>query len=429
MKSYTMKWIPFFVLFFLVNKCFSNQIEYLANTNAIERAEFKLNELTLNQLAIAMPFAKELILNPEQKKALTEKAIIKVELVYTKYRTSPLFDQKKLNIDRLKELQKLLPVVFENPLWDFELISQTKGRSREDCKKMFHGFVFTFRPNSTKKTLQLEAEYIQRLVSQSIKNDSLKNSSNKLELIADIKTRWDNRVGYVHDTIWKEEEEVPVPDFFYDQSLYQDSTVLNSFSRNKKWNNFIVVTDVTGSMSPYIAQVFMWLREQTKETSAQGFVFFNDGDNKPSNRKKPLETEGVYVVNNNSTEEVMLMAAKCMKKGSGGGENLENDIEAILLGQNQYKEIDEVVLVADNRESMRDYKFIEKIKKPVRIILCGSDKRVNIQYLDLARQTKGSVHTKVNDILNLDSIENGAHFFIGEFEYLFENNQFHYMYN
>jgi hypothetical protein len=424
-----MKWILFFVLFFLVNKCFSNQIEYLANTNAIERAEFKLNELTLNQLAIAMPFAKELILNPEQKKALTEKAIIKVELVYTKYRTSPLFDQKKLNIDRLKELQKLLPVVFENPLWDFELISQTKGRSREDCKKMFHGFVFTFRPNSTKETLQLEAEYIQRLVSQSIKNDSLKNSSNKLELIADIKTRWDNRVGYVHDTIWKEEEEVPVPDFFYDQSLYQDSTVLNSFSRNKKWNNFIVVTDVTGSMSPYIAQVFMWLREQTKETSAQGFVFFNDGDNKPSNRKKPLETEGVYAVNNNSTEEVMLMAAKCMKKGSGGGENLENDIEAILLGQNQYKEIDEVVLVADNRESMRDYKFIEKIKKPVRIILCGSDKRVNIQYLDLARQTKGSVHTKVNDILNLDSIENGAHFFIGEFEYLFENNQFHYLYN
>ncbi|TXB64783.1 hypothetical protein FRY74_10050 [Vicingus serpentipes] len=429
MKSYTMKWIPFFVLFFLVNKCFSNQIEYLANTNAIERVEFKLNELTLNQLAIAMPFAKELILNPEQKKALTEKAIIKVELVYTKHRTSPLFDQKKLNIDRLKELQKLLPVVFENPLWDFELISQTKGRSREDCKKMFHGFVFTFRPNSTKETLQLEAEYIQRLVLQSIKNDSLKNSSNKLELIADIKTRWDNRVGYVHDTIWKEEEEVPVPHFFYDQSLYQDSTVLNSFSRNKKWNNFIVVTDVTGSMSPYIAQVFMWLREQTKETSAQGFVFFNDGDNKPSNRKKPLETEGVYVVNNNSTEEVMLMAAKCMKKGSGGGENLENDIEAILLGQNQYKEIDEVVLVADNRESMRDYKFIEKIKKPVRIILCGSDKRVNIQYLDLARQTKGSVHTKVNDILNLDSIENGAHFFIGEFEYLFENNQFHYLYN
>ena len=38
---------------------------------------------------------------------------------------------------------------------------------------MFHGFIFTFRPNSTKETLQLEAEYIQSLVSQSIKNDSL----------------------------------------------------------------------------------------------------------------------------------------------------------------------------------------------------------------------------------------------------------------
>ncbi|MCB9360392.1 MAG: hypothetical protein H6587_07405 [Flavobacteriales bacterium] len=423
-----MKLISFFVFLFLSNYCFSNQVEYLANTRIIEKNEVNIHKLFPNQLAIAMPFANQLILNPEQKKALEEKAVIKIELVYTKYRTSSLFNQKELNIKRLKELQKLLPQLFENPLWDFNLISQTNGNSREECNKMFHGFIFTFRPNSTPETLEQEANYLDRLVSQTIKNDSLKKSSNKLELIADIKTRWDDRIGYVHDTIWKEEEEVPVPDFFYDQSLYQDSTVLNSFSRNKNWKNFIVVTDVTGSMSPYIAQVFMWLKEQTEKANVQGFVFFNDGDNKPSNRKKPLETEGVYVVNNSSTEEVMAMAAKCMRKGSGGGESLENDIEAILLGIEEYSKIDEIILVADNRESMRDYKFIEKVKKPVHVILCGSDTRVNIQYLDLARHTKGTVHTKENDIIALDGFSNGQRFMIDDFEYLYENKQFHYLY-
>lgn len=428
MKSYPMKLISFFVFLFLSNYCFSNQVEYLANTTIAEKNEVDLKKLTANQLAISMPFAKELILNPEQKKALEEKAIIKIELVYTKYRTAITFNQIELNKKRLTELNKLIPSVFENPLWDFNLISQTNGNSREECNEMFHGFIFTFRPNSTQETLELEANYLDRLVSQTIKNDSLKKSSNKLELIADIKTRWDDRIGYVHDTIWKEEEEVPVPDFFYDQSLYQDSTVLNSFSRNKNWKNFIVVTDVTGSMSPYIAQVFMWLREQTERENVQGFVFFNDGDNKPSNRKKPLETEGVYIVNNNSTEEVMAMAAKCMRKGSGGGENLENDIEAILLGVEEYSKIDEIILVADNRESMRDYKFIEKVKKPVHVILCGSDTRVNIQYLDLARQTNGSVHTKEEDIETLGSLKNGEQFFIQGYEYLYENEQFHYIY-
>lgn len=428
MKSYPMKLFSFFVFLFLSNYCFSNQLEYLANTTITEKGEVDLKKLSVNQLAIAMPFAKELILNPEQKKALEEKAIIKIELVYTKYRTAVTFNQIKLNKKRLTELNRLIPSIFNNPLWEFELVSQTNGNSREECNKMFHGFIFTFRPNSTQETLELEANYLDGLVAQTIKNDSLKKSSNKLELIADIKTRWDERIGYVHDTIWKEEEEVPVPDFFYDQSLYQDSTVLNSFSRNKNWKNFIVVTDVTGSMSPYIAQVFMWLREQTEQTNTQGFVFFNDGDNKPSNRKKPLETEGVYMANNSSTEEVMAMAAKCMRKGSGGGENLENDIEAILLGVEEYNKIDEIILVADNRESMRDYKFIEKVKKPVHVILCGSEHRVNIQYLDLARQTKGTVHTSKNDIIALDKFSNGERFFIDEFEYLYENEQFHYFY-
>ena len=151
--------------------CFSNQLEYLANANIIEKSKVDLNDLTPNQLAIAMPFAKELILNPEQKKALEQKAIIKIELVYTKYRTAITFNQIELNKKRLTELNRLIPSVFNNPLWEFELVSQTKGNSREECNEMFHGFIFTFRPNSTPETLEQEANYLDRLVAQTIKND------------------------------------------------------------------------------------------------------------------------------------------------------------------------------------------------------------------------------------------------------------------
>ena len=117
-----------------------------------------------------------------------------------------------------------------------------------------------------------------------------------------------------------------------------------------------------------------------------------------------------------------------MRNGSGGGEHLENDIEAIIGGIKQYPEADEIILVADNMESMRDYKFIKKIKKPVHVILCGAEYRINIQYLDLARQTKGSVHTVNSDVINLLDIKENQHFFINEKEYMFKNGKFHSVY-
>jgi len=423
-----MKFFGFLFFFFVINGLFANQINEMANSNVVFVDEINLKELKPNQLAISMPFAKELILNPEQKKALEEKAILKIELVYTKYRTSSTFNQKALNKKRLIELKALTPFLFEFPLWNFELISQTNGESRTECGQMFHGFIFTFRPNSSKKTLDKEAAYLERLMSQMTTTDSIKSGTNKLELVADIKTRWDDRIGYVHDTIWKEEEPIPPPDFFYDHTLYKDSTVLNSFSRNKNWNNFIVVTDVTGSMSPYIAQVFVWLKEQAQNKKAKAFVFFNDGDDKPSRKKRPLETGGVYLINNGTIDSVMAMAALCMRSGSGGGESMENDIEAMMDAEKQYPKTSEIILVADNKETMRDHKYLEKVKRPVHVILCGADHRVNIQYLNLARKTKGSIHTKEEDVFNLHEIKKGEHIFIQGHEYLFEQNQFHFIY-
>ena len=376
-----------------------------------------------------MPFAKKLVLNPEQKKQLKERAVIKLELVYTKYRTVESFNQKELNKSRLKELQQLVPHLFENRFWEFELISQTNGNSREECNKMFHGFVVTFRPNATKTMLVSEADYLTSLVSTMLKNDSIENDTTPKKY--DIKTHYDQQIGYIHDTIWYVDTIKPPspPDFFYLQSLYKDTTVLGAFNRNKNWKNFIVVTDVTGSMSPYSAQVFVWLKKQAENKLANSFVFFNDGDEKPSIKKKPLETKGIYITKNKNIDAVVNTATKCMKNGSGGGEGLENDIEAIIDGIKHYPPANEIILVADNMESMRDYKFIEKIKLPVRVIACGAKNRINIQYLDLARQTGGSVHTEKIDITNLESIKENEHFLINDFEYMYKNGRFHSIYN
>ena len=143
----------------------------------------------------------------------------------------------------------------------------------------------------------------------------------------------------------------------------------------------------------------------------------------------PLETEGIYIAQNKDLKTVINTATKCMRRGSGGGESLENDVEAILDGAKQYPAADEIILVADNRESMRDYKFIKKIKVPIHIILCGAEIRINIQYLDLARQTKGSVHTFKSDVTNLHNIKEKEHFFIDDKEYMYQNGKFHSVYS
>ena len=419
----------YLLLLFSAQHCWAQNFSALVNTTPKFIAEVDLTTLKKNQLHIAMPFAKKLVLNPEQKKQLKERIVIKLELVYTKYRTIASFDQKKLNNKRLKELKKLVPSLFENRFWEFTLTSQTNGNSREACNKMFHGFIVTFRPNASKETLNSEADYLNDLLTTMLKNDSIENDTTPKKYT--LKTRYDQQVGYIHDTIWFSDTVKPPspPDFFYLQSLYKDTTVLGVFNRNKNWKNFIVATDVTGSMSPYSAQVFVWLKKQAENKNARYFVFFNDGDEKLSIKKKPLETKGIYGTKNKNIETVINTAAKCMRSGSGGGEGLENDIEAIIDGIKHYPEASEVILVADNLESMRDYKFIHKIKTPVRIIACGAKSRINVQYLDLARQTKGSVHFKNIDVTHLDTIQENDHFFINGFEYTFKSGRFHSIYN
>ena len=220
-------------------------------------------------------------------------------------------------------------------------------------------------------------------------------------------------------------KDITVSDSLRTYTLYvaPDSTLLKIFARTN-WKNFTIVEDVTVSMYPYSAQLLLWLKLHTPGSVTNSFVFFNDGNEMPDDEKKIGSTGGIYFKNCNSFDQVKKLIRETMSKGSGG-DRPENDIEALLLGENEFPGNDFQVLVADNRALIKDKILSGKLTKPVKIILCGTnDYDVNVDYLNLARKTKGSVHLIEQDINDLTSLHEGEILKIGKKEYKIENGSF-----
>lgn len=214
------------------------------------------------------------------------------------------------------------------------------------------------------------------------------------------------------DTL-REQRPAPVP----------DSTLLKIFSR-VHWKNFSIVGDVTVSMYPYSAQLLLWLNIHTVDSVTQTFVFFNDGDEMPDNEKHIGNTGGIYSKTCRSFGEVKKQIRETMLKGSGG-DRPENDIEALLQGEKDFPSRDFQVLIADNKAPIKDKALISRLTKPVRIVLCGAnDYDVNMDYLELARRTGGSVHLLQEDIYDLAFLKEGESVKIGKKDYKIQNGSF-----
>ncbi len=184
-----------------------------------------------------------------------------------------------------------------------------------------------------------------------------------------------------------------------------------------------VVCDVTGSMSPYSAQLFAWLSEPGMTNRCNAFLFFNDGDQKTTGQKGLGRAGGLYSVKGSGFDTVCRKAAECMNAGDGG-DIPENYIEAILAVIKQFPKSAEIVVIADNWASPRDLELFQKIDRPVHFILCGSRTGVNIDYLFLARQTGGSVHTVNQDVMNLGTMQDGDFIEIGRQKFILRDERF-----
>lgn len=191
----------------------------------------------------------------------------------------------------------------------------------------------------------------------------------------------------------------------------QENVVYEVLDRNPQWQNNLVVTDVTGSMTAYLGQFLAWHKLNLNDTSGNhDFVFFNDGNNKPDHLKKDGKTGGTYYLNSTNFIDIRKSIMQAQNSGSGGGDLKENDLEAILFGLQENPDVKEVILIADNNAPPRDIALLKQIKKPVHIILCGAQNGLNLAYVNMARNNGGTVHTIEQDLVRLSAMKDGESF-------------------
>lgn len=354
-------------------------VDIKVDVDTIRTSRYRIKMGDPDRIYLRMAYGSSSFLNTSAIRRLKNKEIEKVRLVYTEYPVHA--DLQWLTKKRLISLYLLDPTIYEQPA-KWELLAQNGARNASQASRFFHGF-----------------EII------------LKSAKRKPEVSPTISAKAPKgEATYLRDVVAGK------------RSL-DDSTVINVLGRNPDWEKILVVADLTGSMSPYIAQLIVWLKLNMHQRPAQHFVFFNDGDRTPNFLKKIGQTGGIYDTKTASLDSVMSTAYKTMMNGYGGDEP-ENNIEATLHGIAKCSNCKDVVMIADNWATPRDLSLAKKLKKPIKIILCGTDKGLNPKYLTLAWQTGGSVHTIENDILNLVNLNEGETIIIGNEKFKIYNGEF-----
>jgi len=377
---------------------------------------------------IPSTFAQSKIKGTDQIKFLKDKTVLSINLVYSAYKESIDFDQKKLNQRRLNQFKKHARFLFDNNRIVWKQTCQLEGNTLAESKKLFHGYQIKYLPAPSAEESRKEIQSIKTILENAKAHNAYLDSLSALEVIDSskiiIKSRWDDKIGFVADTMYGDFYEVkkvvaPV--------ALPDTTVKSVLERNQ-WNNMIIVSDVTASMNTYTSQLLLWYQNWIDTRRIKSFLFFNDGNTKPNALKRIGTTGGIYYVNAETQESVLKIMENTMLRGHGG-DAVENDVEAILRALEYAKNMDEIILIADNKSDMRDFDLMFNIQRPVRVIICGNPNAINPQYLMLARATKGSVHTSTHDIYNLNQYFNGEKFKIGDAMYSFEKGMFKAIYS
>jgi hypothetical protein len=72
---------------------------------------------------------------------LQNRHIVRVDLVYTAFRLNPSFNQRQLNLSRIRNLAAGVPGLLQDESVTWTLIEQTGCNSPSECQPFFHGFV------------------------------------------------------------------------------------------------------------------------------------------------------------------------------------------------------------------------------------------------------------------------------------------------
>lgn len=130
----------------------------------VEQEPMRVDQYKLKQentLWLDMQFGEDLILNREQRAKLKGHEIYRVELVYTKYRSSADFDQQALNSKRIEHLYTAMPELKNDPNISWGLIEQTGAENAEEARSFDHGFVIHYGDPMDYKSLSAALESFQ----------------------------------------------------------------------------------------------------------------------------------------------------------------------------------------------------------------------------------------------------------------------------
>jgi len=296
---------------------------------------------------------------------------VQIDFVFTKYPQ----DINKWQTNYYEFISKRLKALFAvDPLLNsstiqWRIILQTAGVTQKEADKLFHGFVIVYQ--------DIEAE------------------TKKIDTTFTARTT-------ISSFVPQTKEQKEAFQFIQNQGGITDTTVMDVFFRHLEWKNSLVVMDWTGSMYQFGGQAIMWHLINMQNSGIKYFAFFNDGDATPETEKIIGETGGIYFSEAQNMEQVIKLMDSVQRRGNGG-DIPENNFEAIIKAIAKFPKFDNLILIADNNACVKDFVLLDKIKVPVKVILCGYsvDRGINTHYLQLALKTKGSIHTIEDDIIDL----------------------------
>ncbi len=216
-----------------------------------------------------------------------------------------------------------------------------------------------------------------------------------------------DKKGYVTYESPSKETTLKFDKFLNGEYKIKDSTLFFVFKRNKEWKKMMLVADMTGSMFPYIGQMLVWYRQNYEDGRVKYYTLFNDGDNLTDDKKTLGRTGGVHPFEAKDYRKLKKDIEDVRKLGEGG-DDPENDVEALTAAMVAFRDYSDIILIADE-SNVRDMALLKRIKKPIHVIMCGTKKGINEQYLRIAYQTKGSFHTISNDI-DMKKLKDGEEF-------------------
>ena len=286
---------------------------------------------------------------------------------YPKHKSFWLTDYHWLLAKRLEELFSLDSALNDTSI-TYNIVMQTDCENEFEALQLFHGIEVKYRLVEEVDEAELTEESQTR-----IKSSGSTTQSKKIKR------------------------------FMARQQYYTDSTVYSVLDRHPEWQNSVMVIDWTGSMHGYGAESVLWQAMNESKSGIEKIALFNDGDKKKNRNKQLGRTGGIYIENTSSISKTVKLFNKVKNKGTGG-DSPENDIEAIATIVSAAPETESVILIADNQSCIRDFALINCIDKPVHVVLCGTKKGINPQYVNVAWRTGGSIHTKELDLVNLQEL-------------------------